>query len=289
MTKPLLHFTHGNSFPAGVYSRYLDGLRERYEVRVSEMVGHDPAYPVSDGWPGLVDELRATLAGYGQPAILLGHSLGGMLSLMAARRDPALARCVVMLDSPVVAGWRAWLLRHAKASGLADRFSPARASQKRRVVWPDAASAHAHFAAKDIFAAWAPGVLDDYIAHGLKPHADGVQLRFDREVETAIYRALPDHLSSLVKPPFPVPIGFIGGTESLELRQAGLAATRKLVGSHYLSIEGGHLFPMESPDQAARLSLQMIDMLLPEASGHGTTRPGQAPSQRTEPRQTQIG
>jgi pimeloyl-ACP methyl ester carboxylesterase len=263
MTKPLLHFTHGNSFPAGVYSRYLDGLRARFDVRVSDMVGHDPAYPVSDGWPGLVDELSAQLASYPTPAILVGHSLGGMLSLMAARGRPALARCVVMLDSPVVAGWRAVLLRHAKRGSWAERFSPARFSHKRRMLWPSAADAHAHFASKDLFAAWAPGVLDDYIAHGLKAHEDGVQLRFAREVETAIYRSLPHHMGTIVKPPFPLPVGFIGGNASAELRQAGLGATRKLVGPHYLQIEGGHLFPMESPEKAALLTARMIDQLLP--------------------------
>lgn len=269
MTKPLLHFTHGNSFPAGVYSRYLDGLRGRFDVRVTDMVGHDPTYPVSDGWPRLVDELSAQLARYEQPAILVGHSLGGMLSLMAARAHPQLARCVVMLDSPVVTGWRAFLLRHAKQRGWADRFSPAAASHKRRMLWPDVASAHAHFAAKDIFAAWAPGVLDDYMTHGLMPHEEGVQLRFNREVETAIYRALPHHLSELVKPPFPLPIGFIGGDNSAELRQAGLSATRKLVGPNFLEIAGGHLFPLESPDQAAQLTLKMIGMLLPGLADQG--------------------
>ena len=97
------------------------------------------------------------------------------------------------------------------------------------------------------------------------PHPDGVQLRFSREVETAIYRSLPHHLGELVQPPFPVPIGFVGGTDSVELRQAGLDATRRLVGSHFKQIEGGHLFPMESPELAAQLTREMIAELLAEA------------------------
>jgi pimeloyl-ACP methyl ester carboxylesterase len=265
MNKPLLHFTHGNSFPAGVYGRYFDDLHGDFDVRAIDMVGHDAAFPVSDGWPGLVAELISHLEGYAQPAVLVGHSLGGMLSLMAAKQRPELVRCVVMLDSPVVAGWRAWLLRVAKTRRWDDHFSPAKFSERRRDVWPDAEAAYEHFIAKPIFAAWAPGVLHDYLEHGLMPHPDGVQLRFSREVETAIYRALPHHLGELVKPPFPVPIGFIAGTDSVELRQAGLYATRRLVGRHFAEINGGHLFPMESPELAAQLTQQMIAELLAEA------------------------
>jgi pimeloyl-ACP methyl ester carboxylesterase len=265
MIKPLLHFTHGNSFPAGVYRRFFDGLRDDFDVRAIDMVGHNPAFPVSDGWPGLVAELIAHLEGYPEPAILVGHSLGGMLSLMAAKQRPDLVRCVVMLDSPVVAGWRAWLLRVAKTRRWDDSFSPAKFSQRRRTVWPGAEAAYEHFMSKPIFAAWAPGVLRDYMEHGLMPHPDGVQLRFSREVETAIYRSLPHHLGELVRPPFPVPVGFVGGTDSVELRQAGLEATRRLVGRHFSQIEGGHLFPMESPELAAKLTREMIAELLAEA------------------------
>lgn len=262
MTKPLLHFSHGNSFPAGTYSRFLAYLEPDFEIRSIDMYGHDPAYPVTDGWPNLVEELIAQLERYGQPAILVGHSLGGMLSMMAAKQRPDLARCVVMLDSPVVAGWRALLLRVAKKRGWGERFSPARFSRRRRTVWPDREAARQHFGAKDLFQAWAPGVLADYLEHGLKPHPEGLQLRFSREVETDIYNALPDHMGSVVRGPYPVPIGFIGGTTSVELKQAGLDATRKLVGENFVQIEGGHLFPMESPELAAKLTREMIWRLL---------------------------
>jgi pimeloyl-ACP methyl ester carboxylesterase len=137
-----------------------------------------------------------------------------MLSLMVAKARPDLVRCVVMLDAPVVAGWRALFWRLVKLTPLADKYSPAAFSAKRRMVWPDAEAAYQHFASKDIFAAWAPGVLRDYINSGLKPHPDGVQLRFTREIETKVYRTLPHHLGRLMKDRYPVPIGFIGGADS---------------------------------------------------------------------------
>jgi pimeloyl-ACP methyl ester carboxylesterase len=202
MTKPLLHFSHGNSYPGGSYRQLLDALRDEFNVHAVDMLGHDPAYPVGDGWQGLVDELVAQLEGYGEPVILVGHSLGGILSMMVAWQRPELARCVVMLDSPVVAGWRALLWRLAKLRGYASRFSPARFSERRRNVWPSAQAAYDHFISKPIFAAWAPGVLADYLAVGLAPHPDGVQLRFSRDVETEIYNSLPHHIGEMVRNPF---------------------------------------------------------------------------------------
>lgn len=265
MTKPIIHFSHGNSYPAQSYRQFFDFLADDFDIRYVDMYGHDPKYPVTDGWPKLVEHLVDIVEGYGQPVVLLGHSLGGMLSMMAAHQRPELARCVVMLDSPVVAGWRASLLRLSKGYTWADKFSPAKSSHKRRNVWPSAAAAHQHFISKPMFAAWAPGVVQDYLDSGLEPHPEGVQLRFRREIETDIYRGLPHHLGGLMNDAYPVPIGFIGGTDSVELRQAGLGATRTLVKSNFIEIEGGHLFPMESPDKAARLTREMIGALLGKA------------------------
>ena len=263
---PELHFVHANSYPSATYRRFFAHLGEHYSVQSLPLHAHDPRYPVTNGWPHLVQELLDDLvARYDAPVILAGHSMGGMLGLMAATARPDLVRCVVLLDSPVVAGWRALLLRVAKAAGLDRRFGPARLSEKRRNVWPDAAAAHAHYAGKSLFSAWAPAVLDDYLEVGLAPHPHGVTLRFTREAETAVYRTLPHHLGRLVRR-FPVPVGFIGGASSAECRQAGLAATRRLVGRHFRLVPGGHLFPMESPGVAANAVHQMIAGLLPGGS-----------------------
>lgn len=263
MSKPQLHFAHANSYPAGVYRQLFELLGADFDIQALDMHGHNPRYPVTDGWPALVDEYIAELtARYTAPVILAGHSLGGMLSLMVAKARPDLVCCVVMLDAPVVAGWRALFWRLVKLTPLADKYSPAAFSAKRRMVWPDADAAYQHFAAKDIFAAWAPGVLRDYIVSGLTAHPDGVQLRFTREIETRVYRSLPHHLGRLMKDRYPVPIGFIGGADSWETSQSGLGHTRRLVGRYFKIVPGGHLFPMESPALAAQEMRAMIAALL---------------------------
>ena len=262
-TRPILHFIHGNSFPAGTYRQFLDFLGYDYDVRSLDIHAHNPKYPVTDGWPALVQELIDELAArYEQPVILVGHSMGGGLALLAAQQRPDLVSCVVMLDTPVVVGWRASLLRGAKALGLDKRVSQARFSVKRRNLWPSAEAAYQHFAGKQVFANWAPEVLRDYITYGLEEEQGNVVLRFRRDIETAVYRTLPHDMGNVLKHGFPVPIGFVGGVDSVECRQAGLDATRRLVGRYFRQIPGGHLFPMETPELAAATTRQMIQSLL---------------------------
>ncbi|WP_395824383.1 alpha/beta hydrolase [Collimonas sp.] len=267
-TRPILHFIHGNSFPAGTYRQFLDYLRDDYDVRSLDIHAHNPKYPVTDGWPALVQELIDELAArYDQPVIMVGHSMGGALALLAAQKRPDLARCVVMLDTPVVVGWRAGLLRGAKALGLDNRVSQARFSARRRNLWPSAQAAYEHFASKQVFANWAPQVLRDYINYGLEEEQGNMVLRFRRDIETAVYRTLPHDMGRVLKRQFPLPIGFVGGVDSVECRQAGLEATKRLVGKFFRQIPGGHLFPMETPELAAATTRQMIEALLAPHSG----------------------
>lgn len=259
-------FSHANGFPAGTYRVLFQAWQAAgWRVLALPRIGHDPAFPVTPRWPHLRQELTQFIAAQapGEKVHLVGHSLGGFLSLMAACKQPAQAAQVVMLDSPLVAGWRSHSVQMAKALGLFKRWSPGRISARRRHQWPSAEAAFAHFAGKAAFARWDERVLRDYISAGMEPDpAAGpaaVRLAFHRDIETHIYDTLPVHLLQFLRrhPPR-CPVSFIGGTRSTELRQAGMAATRALAGARLTWMDGTHLFPMERPDDTAAAVLQAL-------------------------------
>jgi pimeloyl-ACP methyl ester carboxylesterase len=103
-------------------------------------------------------------------------------------------------------------------------------------------------------------VLDDYIKAGIEPDpAGGVRLAFDRTIETRIYDTLPHHFGTLLKRHPPAcPVHFIGGTRSREVQQVGMAMTRAVTQGRITWIEGGHLFPMERPEETAQTVLNIL-------------------------------
>ena len=249
----LLIFSHANSFPACVYRLMFKSLRARgFSVKAIDKFGHDPKYPATNNWPHLVQQLidftEVHTARAGEPAYLVGHSLGGFLSVMAAARRPDLARAVLLLDSPVLGGWRATTLGVIKRTQLVGAVSPGAVSRRRRIHWPDAEAAFAHFRTKKVFSHWNPEVLQDYVTHAMHEEDGQWTLSFRREVETAIYNTLPDNLDRLLaRHPVKCPVAFIGGRHSEEMKQVGMAMTQKLTKGRITILDGSHLFPMENP------------------------------------------
>ena len=253
MASSSIVFSHGNSFPASTYRVILDSLRNRgFEVDAIEKFGHDPAYPVTDNWPHLVQQLadfaRVRAEAAGGPVFLVGHSLGGFLSLMCAALHPELARGVLLIDSPIIGGWRANTLNIVKRTPLMKRVSPGVVSRRRRNHWQDREAVLAHFREKKAFARWDEQVLRDYIEHGTFDSDDTRALTFDRLVETAIYDTLPHNLAALLRAhPLQCRVAFIGGRQSVEMRRVGMAMTLQVTKGRIMMLDGTHLFPMEKP------------------------------------------
>jgi pimeloyl-ACP methyl ester carboxylesterase len=267
--KDIIHFSHANGFPASTYRTIFAELADDYDIRSIERYGHDPRYPVTRDWPNLVDQLLDDMSRYRDersgehPKVwLVGHSLGGYLSMMAALKRPQWVKGVVMIDSPVIAGWKSGLLRFTQFTGLDERLSPAAATKRRRMQWGSREDAWRHFHSKPAFARWDERMLSDYIDFAIPPAPNGTRsLAFERHVEYQIYRTLPGTLGARLAHGAPVPVGFVAGTHSREVRHVGLDMTRRIAGEHFEWIDGSHLFPMERPIDTARAVQRLLNAL----------------------------
>ena len=250
-------FSHANSFPASTYRILFGHLEKRgFAVSAVERFGHDPQYPVTSNWPHLVQQLvdftTAEVQRLGEPVFLAGHSLGGFLSVMAAARHPELVRGVLLIDSPLLGGWKANAVGVAKRTQVVGSISPGKVSRGRRFSWASNEEALEHFRKKKAFASWDAAVLQDYVHHGLTDHDGKRVLGFDRAVETAIYNTLPHNLGRLLSAhPLQCPAAFIGGRDSEEMKQVGMAMTLRVTQGRTMMLDGSHLFPMEQPQATA--------------------------------------
>jgi pimeloyl-ACP methyl ester carboxylesterase len=279
----LIVFSHANSFGASTYRVMFDALRRLgHTVEALDQFGHNPQYPVTNNWPYVVKELREYVteikAKHGQVPILVGHSLGGAASLMLASQSPELARGLIMMDSFVFYGWKAWGIKLAKLFGKTLRRPPASIAIRRRFVWDSTEQVIEHLQHKRAFKGWDARVLRDYAELGTTAMQDGRRtLKFKREIEAKFYAYFPDNVMPMLrKNPLQCPFHFVGGLASRELKAVGLGGTEQLVaarvGNSLRRVEGPHLFPMERPIETAALIHELVVLIEGEGADKAVGR-----------------
>ena len=125
---PIL-FIHGMGSSSATWGECMRLLAPRHHVVAVDLLGHgqspvpeDPAEYTRDKALADIDDVLADL---GRPAVLVGHSLGGYLSLAHAATRPGVARGVVVLntgpgfrDPEKREGWNAMSRRNAHRFGV---------------------------------------------------------------------------------------------------------------------------------------------------------------------------
>ena len=266
MSKTLINFVHANGFPAGSYQTLFNYLPEKYQVISHEKYGHDKRYPVEDNWQPLVDELisfvKQQLEIYQQEQVInVGHSFGGVISFIAACQQPTLFKSLIMLDPPVVTGGSAIALKYIKKTRLVDKFSPAGKAKIRRTHWPLGTDIAKLFARRTLFKNFDSRCLADYVNQGTVERNDQLELVFSSEVEADIFRNLAENLSSY-KNQLQVPASLIYGEQTEVSPHSFFKKFVKLNKNIKLKITpGGHMFPLEQPENTAKLIARTIDSL----------------------------
>lgn len=257
---PLALLHHANGFCAALWAPIAETLRDRFRVVAMDArgAGDSPLPVVGAGenpcaWDDMVKDLvgvaETLLAESGdqQLGLGLGHSFGGTLTLLAEAAHPGLFERIVAVD-PVTPPPPEMLaaLPASKGPALAER------ARRRRSIWPDRATARAHFAERELFRHWTSRALDLYVAEGLADRSDGqVELKCSPEAEAAVFGGSGslDVFSAVagLRPPVLLLWAKRGNFPRLAFER--LAAG--MVDARIEDVEAGHLIPMERPEWVA--------------------------------------
>ena len=256
--KEILHFSHGNGFPASCYTTLFSYLENDFEIGTIDRLGHHENYPVTDNWDHLIRQLIDELErAYSQPVFVVGHSLGGVLSMIVAAQRPDLVKGLIMLDAPYLTSFESIGLSWVKRLQLMDKFTPAGRTLGRKEVWSSVVEAEEYFRSKKLFQAFDPRCLKDYILNGTIDSGSGERaLHFDAATEIEIYRTVPHNLSRL--PKLAMPSAVIAGKDSDVFKKHHEKKMKRQLGMKVNWVEGGHMFPLEHPQETAELIKQYL-------------------------------
>lgn len=256
----MIHFSHGNGFPAETYHQVIKGLGQRLSCDVGYIscLGHNPKYQVDKCWSSLVQELIDHIEqNYNDKVMAIGHSLGGVLSYWACTKRPDLFKAVLLLDSPIYSNYKLLFIKILKACGLIEYFTPAPYTKNRRYSWPSHKAAIDHFASKRVFRYFDEKCIKDYVYFGTEQVDHEVRLKFDPLIEWNIYRTIPS--LKISKLPETVPCGLIHAEHSKVILESDAHHMQQKNKIWRRRLDGcGHLFPFEKPNETVDAIIDFI-------------------------------
>ena len=257
---PPLHFAHANGFNGGTYKQLLGPLADTFRIRAWDARGHGattlPADPATHrNWYVYRDDLIAMAedfhAATGQKIILMGHSMGGAASVMAAAERPDLVRGLVLIDpvmTPPMFRYMMTLYRWLGRKG--GPMSLAEGAERRRAVFESRETAVERYFGRGAFRTWPRAFLKDYIESGTHIREDGqAELLCAPAWEAANFRAHGHNMGRAVAK-LSVPLTLLYAAEGSTCR-APFPALLKARDRHAQIAEvpdSTHFLPMEFPE-----------------------------------------
>lgn len=257
--KRMIHFSHANGIPVETYRKFLEGFESDYEIKTIDLIGMHADYPITKDWRYLVQQLIDDIEQQCSdlPVIGLGHSFGSLVTLMAAYKRPDLFSQLIILDPPFVIGKNSMLFEMIKILNLKmlDKITPAGITLKRKDHWKSKELAIEALRHNRLFKSFDEDCFHAYIKHGLiaDETAGGVKLKIPKKIEAKIFRTVPAWWWRTPRKAPKIPVHLITADQSPFYKQGLPQAMQKIYKIDYTAVEGGHMFPLERPNEIASL------------------------------------
>jgi len=264
-TGPLLHWAHANGYPARAYTPLIETLTPHYHVVSSITRAQWPDSHAKDlpSWEPFVEDLFQFMEEQNaQNVIGIGHSLGAMVTLVAALRRPEVFKALVLIEPVLFRRRLLTTVTVARRLGLLKRLHPLiPTALKRRRLFTSADEMFSRYRKARIFSRIDDRGLQAYVDSLAQPRPDGqVELAISPEWEARIYEQGPFNIWSQLKNLRP-PLMLIRGAETDTLAAEAVEKLHRSLPNaviHNLP-DTGHLVPLEKPDEVSRLILKFLE------------------------------
>lgn len=255
---PVMHLALANGFPPLTYAPLMQPFTERYQV-VSlpprPLWSQPPAPDSAPTWDTLANDLLAGFDAYGLDSVIgVGHSFGGIATLMAAIAKPERFRALVLLDPTMLPPHIMQMIDDARAAGQDHRMPMVEGALRRRNRFASRDEAFAYWREKPLFSDWSDDALWLYVESLTRPavDGDGLELSWSPEWEAHYYRTIDTRIWAelpRLSPVLPV-LAIRGTTTNTFMAESADAFRAALPHATLIEIEGhGHLFPQSTPSQ----------------------------------------
>jgi len=252
-----LHFLHANGYPPACYNSFLDLLKTEYHVfgMLLRPLWEDAKPEEFEDWHIFSEDLLRFLNDYDTgPVIAVGHSIGAIVTLRAALRDPGKFRALILLDPVLLVPSQLVLWNFLRAIGLGDKVHPKiSGALKRRRTFDDLDLVFRGYRNRAVFRYMSDESLRAYIGGMTAPAENGgYQLLYSPEWESRIYlTGLRDFDIWRGLPDLEVPTLFIrGGETDTFLEGAAKLVKWKQPKARVETLEKStHLLPLERPGE----------------------------------------
>lgn len=257
-----LHLAIANGFPAQTYQTMLHPLLSSYEAFswLPRALWRPTPPPASaPTWKSMTDDLLAALAQQGCSDLVgVGHSMGGVVTLIAAVTQPHLFRGIVLLDPVFLPPSLLWSMRIARFFGKKQVVPLSRMALKRRKSFASREEALLYWQSRPLFANWPKQVLTHYVEGMLVPDesGEGFRLAWAPEWEAHYYETIDVHIWRYVrKVPASLPVLLVRGSQTDTLLPAAVVRLRRILPHlDFVQVEGhGHLFPQSAPEVTGQI------------------------------------
>lgn len=264
-----VHLAVANGFPPATYADFVAPLCMAHRVfslpprALWPGIGEPPPRPGT--WVTLAEDLLAGLARHADgPVLGVGHSYGGVATLLAAVREPSRFQALVLLDPTILPPKVMTEIATLRSRGEPARFDLVEGARRRRHRFASVDEAYAFWRSRPLFRLWPDATVRRYAESMTRPAADGagVELAWTGAWEAYYYESFYTETWVEARRLSPkIPLLVLAGATSTTVAPETVEEMRRVwPWADIRTIPGhGHLFPHEMGAAAGEMVREWLD------------------------------